>query len=124
MTISLTFPDGAKREFPSGITGVEIAKGISPSLLKRTVAMALDGTVVDLADPITADAKIELLNREDPRARGGNDHRLGHGFQPRCGWRAGQADRARRGGLLLPRRGAHGRDDPVGQALDPVPQAR
>uniref|UniRef100_A0A9E7ZQ99 Threonine--tRNA ligase n=1 Tax=Bosea sp. NBC_00436 TaxID=2969620 RepID=A0A9E7ZQ99_9HYPH len=68
MTISLTFPDGAKREFPSGITGVEIAKDISPSLLKRTVAMALDGTVVDLADPITADAKIELLNREDPRS--------------------------------------------------------
>ena len=68
MTISLTFPDGAKREFPSGITGVEIAKGISPSLLKRTVAMALDGTVVDLADPITADARIELLNREDPRS--------------------------------------------------------
>ncbi len=68
MTISLTFPDGAKREFPSGITGVDIAKGISPSLLKRTVAMALDGTVVDLADPITADARIELLNREDPRS--------------------------------------------------------
>ncbi len=68
MTISLTFPDGAKREFPSGITGVEIAKGISPSLLKRTVAMALDGTVVDLADPITTDARIELLNREDPRS--------------------------------------------------------
>ncbi|TAJ43119.1 MAG: TGS domain-containing protein, partial [Chitinophagaceae bacterium] len=59
MTISLTFPDGAKREFPSGITGAEIAKGISPSLLKRTVAMALDGTVVDLSDPITTDAKIE-----------------------------------------------------------------
>lgn len=66
--ISLTFPDGAKREFPSGITGVEIAKGISPSLLKRTVAMALDGTVVDLADPIERDARIEFLNREDPRA--------------------------------------------------------
>ncbi|WP_038358423.1 threonine--tRNA ligase [Bosea sp. UNC402CLCol] len=68
MTISLTFPDGAKREFPSGITGVEIAKGISPSLLKRTVAMALDGTVVDLADPIERDARIEFLNREDPRS--------------------------------------------------------
>ncbi|CAM5184177.1 threonine--tRNA ligase [Bosea thiooxidans] len=68
MTISLTFPDGAKREFPSGITGVDIAKGISPSLLKRTVAMALDGTVVDLADPITTDARIEFLNREDPRS--------------------------------------------------------
>ena len=64
MTISLTFPDGAQREFPSGLTGVEIAKGISPSLLKRTVAMALDGTVVDLADPIDRDARIEFLNRE------------------------------------------------------------
>ena len=68
MTISLTFPDGAQREFPSGITGADIAKGISPSLLKRTVAMALDGTVVDLSDPIERDARIEFLNREDPRA--------------------------------------------------------
>jgi threonyl-tRNA synthetase len=68
MTISLTFPDGAQREFPAGITGKEIAGGISPSLLKRTIAMALDGTVVDLADPITKDSRIEFLNREDPRA--------------------------------------------------------
>lgn len=68
MTISLTFPDGAQREFPSGITGADIAKGISPSLLKRTVAMALDGAVVDLGDPIERDSKIEFLNREDPRA--------------------------------------------------------
>lgn len=68
MTISLTFPDGAKREFPSGITGKEIAGGISPSLLKRTVAMALDGTVADLGDAITKDSKIEFLTRDDPRA--------------------------------------------------------
>jgi threonyl-tRNA synthetase len=66
--IHLTFPDGARREFNSGITGFEIAKGISPSLAKRTVAMALDGTVTDLNDPITQDAKIELLTRDDPRA--------------------------------------------------------
>ena len=68
MSVSLTFPDGAKREFAAGITGAEIAGGISPSLLKRTVAMALDGVVVDLADPITKDAKLEFLTREDPRA--------------------------------------------------------
>jgi len=36
-------------------------QGISPSLAKRTVAMALDGTVVDLADPISQDAKIEFI---------------------------------------------------------------
>ncbi|MGL5734695.1 MAG: TGS domain-containing protein, partial [Beijerinckiaceae bacterium] len=67
-TISLTFPDGANRVFPAGITGKDIAGGISPSLLKRTVAMALDGVVCDLADPIRSDARIEFLNREDPRA--------------------------------------------------------
>ena len=43
--INITFPDGATREFPKSITGLDIAKGISPSLAKRTVAMALDGTV-------------------------------------------------------------------------------
>jgi threonyl-tRNA synthetase len=66
--VALTFPDGAQREYPAGTTGLDIAKGISPSLAKRTVAMALNGTVVDLADPIQADAKIEFVNREDPRA--------------------------------------------------------
>ena len=66
--VALTFPDGARREYPQGITGLDIAKGISPSLAKRTVAMALDGVVADLADPIEKDAKIEFLTREDPRA--------------------------------------------------------
>src|SRR5919109_1925654 len=66
--ITLTFPDGAKREFAKDITGLDVAKGISPSLAKRTVAMALDGVVADLTDPIGKDAKIEFLTREDPRA--------------------------------------------------------
>ncbi len=66
--VALTFPDGARREFPDNITGLEIAKGISPSLAKRTVAMALDGAVVDLNDKIERDAKIEFLTRDDPRS--------------------------------------------------------
>ena len=66
--ITLTFPEGAQRQFERGVSGVEIAKGISPSLLKRTVAMALDGTVSDLSDPIGRDARIEFLTRDDPRA--------------------------------------------------------
>ena len=66
--IHLTFPDGAVREFPAGITGFDIAKGISPSLAKRTVAMALDGVLTDLNDPIEKNSKIEFVNREDPRA--------------------------------------------------------
>src|SRR5689334_1428371 len=66
--VALTFPDGARREFPDDISGLDVAKGISPSLAKRTVAMALDGVVADLSDPIGKDAKIEFLTRDDPRA--------------------------------------------------------
>src|SRR6202140_3908540 len=66
--VAVTFPDGARRDFPPNTTGLDIAKGISPSLAKRTVAMALDGRLADLADPIEQDAKIEFLTRDDPRA--------------------------------------------------------
>jgi threonyl-tRNA synthetase len=66
--VALIFPDGARREYPNGITGLDVAKGISLSLAKRTVAMALDGRVADLADPIERDAKLEFLSREDPRS--------------------------------------------------------
>src|ERR1700744_5399509 len=66
--VALTFPDGAPREYPKGITGLEVARGISPSLAKRTVAMALSGQVADLGDAIEDNAKIELISRDDPRA--------------------------------------------------------
>ncbi len=68
LSVAVTFPDGARREFPFGTTGFDIAKGISPSLAKRTVAMALNGELTDLNDPIERDAKIEFVSRDDPRA--------------------------------------------------------
>src|SRR5579883_3096815 len=67
-SVALTFPDGARREYPKGITGLDVARAISPSLAKRTVAMALDGALADLADQIERDAKIEFVGRDDPRA--------------------------------------------------------
>ncbi len=66
--ITLTFPDGAQRKVPSGSTGLDIAKGISPSLAKRTVAMLLDGVLADLSNPITQDAKINFVARTDAAA--------------------------------------------------------
>ncbi|GGH25782.1 threonine--tRNA ligase [Alsobacter metallidurans] len=66
--INVTFPDGAVREFAPGTTGLDIAKGISPSLAKRTVAMALNGALADLNDPIERDARLEFVSRDDPRA--------------------------------------------------------
>ena len=66
--ISVTFPDGAQRQFEPGVSGVEIARSISPSLAKRTVAMTVDGVLADLADRLHRDSKIEFVGREDPRA--------------------------------------------------------
>ncbi|MGJ0558737.1 threonine--tRNA ligase [Methylocystis sp.] len=66
--VAVTFPDGASRQFEPGVSGVDIAKSISPSLAKRSVAMTLDGALVDITRPIERDAKIEFVTREDPRA--------------------------------------------------------
>jgi threonyl-tRNA synthetase len=66
--IEITFKDGAKRAFEPGLSGLAIAKSISPSLAKRSVAMVLDGTLSDLADTIERDAAIEFITREDARA--------------------------------------------------------
>ena len=66
--VAVTFPDGASRQFEPGVSGVDIAKSISPSLAKRSVAMTLDGALVDLASPVARDARIEFVTREDPRA--------------------------------------------------------
>jgi threonyl-tRNA synthetase len=49
--LSLTFPDGSKRSFQKGLTGAELAAGISKSLAKKAVAISLDGRLADLADP-------------------------------------------------------------------------
>ncbi len=67
--ITLTFPDGAQRPYPAGVTGLEIAKGISPSLAKRTVAMALDGALADLDDPDHARREDRVRHRAKTRAR-------------------------------------------------------
>ena len=64
----LTFPDGNTRSFETAITGRAIVEGIAKSLAKRTVAMALDGTVRDLDDLVEHDARIEFLDRTDPRS--------------------------------------------------------
>jgi threonyl-tRNA synthetase len=65
--ISLTFPDGSVRSFEAGATGRDVAESISKSLAKKAVAIAIDGTVRDLSDPVV-DGKIEIITRADARA--------------------------------------------------------
>ncbi len=66
--ISLTFPDGAVREFSAGTTGLQVAESIAKSLAKKAIAVKLDGILSDLSDPIDAPAKIEFVTRESAEA--------------------------------------------------------
>ncbi|MGI9422215.1 MAG: threonine--tRNA ligase [Hyphomicrobiaceae bacterium] len=66
--ISLTFPDGAAREYEAGLSGFDLAAQISKSLAKRAVALLVNGELTDLADPIERDCEVKILSREDPEA--------------------------------------------------------
>jgi len=66
--INLKFPDGAVRPVEKGTTGKDLAASISKSLAKKAVALVLNGELVDLADPIQADADIRIITRTDPEA--------------------------------------------------------
>ncbi len=64
--LTLTFPDGATREYAAGTSAMEVAKSISKGLAKTVLAAKLDGTLVDALHPIEADAKLELVTAKDP----------------------------------------------------------
>ncbi len=66
--ITIKFPDGAQRAFEPGITAAQIAASISKSLEKKAVAAFVDGELSDLSDSINADAKLEIVLRDDPKA--------------------------------------------------------
>lgn len=59
--ISIIFPDGASKEFPSGTTGEEIAFSISPGLKKQALAIKLDGQLIDLRRKLDHGGKIEII---------------------------------------------------------------
>ncbi len=63
--ISITFPDGAKREFEAGVTGLDVANSIAKSLAKKCLAMELDGVETDLGDPITRDSRLRFITKDD-----------------------------------------------------------
>jgi threonyl-tRNA synthetase len=64
MSIKVTFPDGASREFPRGTTGTTVVEGISKSLAKKTIAMRWNGVLSDLSDALEADGAIEFVTRD------------------------------------------------------------
>lgn len=66
--ITITLPDGATRDYASGITGMEIAEDISKSLAKAVIAARIDGELADLSLPINQDVRLELVTKKDDEA--------------------------------------------------------
>jgi threonyl-tRNA synthetase len=63
--ISLTFPDGASRSYPAGITPAEVAADISKSLAKKAISATVDGQHFDLQWPIGHNADIAINTMAD-----------------------------------------------------------
>ncbi|MFV0606643.1 MAG: threonine--tRNA ligase [Niabella sp.] len=63
--INITFPDGAVKQFDSGVTAMDIAKSISEGLARKVIAAEINGEVWDATRPITKDATLKLLTWND-----------------------------------------------------------
>ena len=59
--VKITFPDGAVKEFPKGVTTEEIAASISPGLKKKAVAGKLNDGMIDLVTPIEEDGAVSII---------------------------------------------------------------
>ncbi len=66
--ITITLPDGAKREYAANTTIGEVAASIGAGLAKAALAGKVDGKLVDLSYPIAADAALEIVTEKHPDA--------------------------------------------------------
>jgi len=64
--ITVTFPDGSRREYPAGVTLLEIARELG----KGDACVAkVDGTLRDLTARLEHDARVDLLTFDQPEGR-------------------------------------------------------
>ena len=57
----VTLPDGSTLEIADGTTAKQLAEQIGPGLARAAVAAKINGQLVDLSTPITADATIQII---------------------------------------------------------------
>jgi threonyl-tRNA synthetase len=67
--IKITFPDNSVREYPDGVTGLEIANSISNSLAKEVVSVSVNNDIWDILRPINTDAAVKLHKFEDKEGK-------------------------------------------------------
>lgn len=63
--INVSFPDGAVRQYESGVSAMDVAKSISEGLARKVLAAKVNGNVWDLSRPIHEDVTLQLLTWND-----------------------------------------------------------
>ena len=64
--LTITFPDGATREFEDGTSAMGVAKALSKSLAKKVLAAKVNGELWDATRPLEGDTVLELVTAKDP----------------------------------------------------------
>ena len=64
--LTVTFPDGATREFEDGTSAMGVAKALSKSLAKKVLAAKVNGELWDATRPLEGDTTLELVTAADP----------------------------------------------------------
>ena len=76
--IKITFPDGAVREYESGVTSLEIARSISEGLARKVLAANVNGQIWDATRPVNTDATLKLLTWSDAEGKSTFWHSSAH----------------------------------------------
>ena len=76
--ITITLPDGSKREYQAGVTGLDIAKSISEGLARNVLSAKVNDQVIDATRPIHEDASISLLTWNDKEGKSTFWHSSAH----------------------------------------------
>ena len=66
--ISITLPDGSKRQFDAPVSVQDVAASIGPGLAKATLAGKVDGRLVDASHVIDRDAELAIVTDKSPEA--------------------------------------------------------
>ena len=63
--ITITLPDGSRREFEHPLTVADVAASIGPGLAKSALAGRLDGKLVDTSHRLDGDARLAIITDRD-----------------------------------------------------------
>jgi threonyl-tRNA synthetase len=76
--ITITLPDGSRRQYERGVTGRQIAESIGQRLANDALAIGVNGETWDLARPITGDASVRVYTWKDDEGKRAYWHSSAH----------------------------------------------